>query len=82
MQPQAFHGKVAHGAGHGNINLILDGAGVAAVTHSQEALAVVRARRNEQDVRTRLADLARHLGKFDVVADEDSDDAELGAEYL
>ena len=75
MQAQALHRQVAHGAGHGHIHLVFDGAGVAAIAHAQEALAVVGAGWYENNIGPHFANLATEFGKLDVITNQDRDAA-------
>jgi hypothetical protein len=81
VQAKTFNWQVAHGPGNGDVNLIFNCPRMAAIAHPQEALAVIGARRNEDDVGAHLADLAAQLGKFNVVADQDGDAAMRRVEH-
>jgi len=70
-------GQIAHRSGHRHVDLVLDGAGLRAITYPAEALAAVGAGGNEQYLGAGLGHHPGHLGKFHVVTDQDGDVAEV-----
>ena len=83
MNAEAFDvGQVADAAGDGDVDVVLDAAGLGTVADAQVGVALIGAERHEDDLGPALDGDARHLRKFDVVADGDGDLALVGVEHL